>query len=117
MVDLPAVTLSHSKDDFVAAAADGYTSNFVSKGLKCMEPAHIQRGSAEGAETQTQPQRKDEESTGENSKRASDEDDEEITTDEYGCPDLTKETFLCSWCGGKDGNGKCKGVSGIEAHQ
>ncbi|KAF2794239.1 hypothetical protein K505DRAFT_337121 [Melanomma pulvis-pyrius CBS 109.77] len=101
MAYLSAVTLSHSKGDFVPAPVDGYTSNSIAEGLKCMDSAHIQRGSAKGAETQETSKQGDNDD--------GDDDDDGIATDEYGCPDLTKETFLCSWCGGKDDNGKCKG--------
>lgn len=41
-----------------------------------------------------------------------DEDEEETLPDDAPCPDITKERFWCSDCGGKDEDGKCKGVSG-----
>ncbi|KAF2118973.1 hypothetical protein BDV96DRAFT_684596 [Lophiotrema nucula] len=73
-------------------------------------PAHVQKGSVEGDEKQTETQRKEEnENTEDKSKDSSSDEEENYELDSSGCPDLSKSHFPCEDCGGRDEHWKCKG--------
>jgi hypothetical protein len=110
----------HSGGSVFALAGRQNSSNLILRGLECLKPASLTRGSSEGegGGTEKQPQQKDEakpttdEKSRPTTQSGDSSSDESYTMDETGkCPDLTKHVFLCSLCGGSDEQGNCKGVS------
>jgi hypothetical protein len=83
--------------------------------LICTMRAYMQSSSSEGGKSHTQRHGKTQETAQEDQEDQGDvldgSEDEEYELDEFGCPDFSKCWLSCEDCGGRDENGKCKGVS------